>query len=47
MRARLMDLLNDDVARERMGRLAGEIATERFDIVRQARTYVEWFRQLT
>jgi len=47
MRARLMNLLNDDVVRERMGRRAGEIAAERFDIVKQARTYVEWFRQLT
>ena len=44
MRDRLLDLLSDEAAKERIGSAAGARASRMFDLPTQAHAYLEWFR---
>jgi len=45
MRNHLLNLLNDEGARERMGRAAAAKASQMFDVTVQANVYLNWFRE--
>lgn len=47
MRDRFAELLGDEVRRHDMGARAAEAASRRFDAVRQARAYMDWFHEFT
>lgn len=46
-RDRLSELLENEGLRQRMGAQAAEVASERFDAVKQAKAYVDWFQEIT
>jgi glycosyltransferase involved in cell wall biosynthesis len=46
MADRLAHLLSDDALRERMGAQAAEFACRRFDLCRQADTYLDWYQEI-
>lgn len=43
---RIVQLLDDDALRQRLGEAAAATARERFDLVRQVDTYLHWYREL-
>jgi glycosyltransferase involved in cell wall biosynthesis len=43
---RIVQLLDDDTLRQRLGGAAAASARERFDLVRQADTYLQWYYEL-